>query len=353
MIHIVTVYDSLNYGSYFQAMALKNYLCKFDNVDYLDIHHQNLRKDTIRLVMRNFKHFQFKAAYGVLCKYVVFKNAHKNFAVTNIHNVSENDIFVFGSDEIWNLNRDKMRRSKEFFGAGIPGHNKIAYAPSINTTCIDTFRNYDYCKIELDKFVAISVRDSRSKVVIEELTGREVPLLVDPTLLMEMNFYSKRMSKTKLDYPFLLIYSYGSLMKISGVQEKIIAFARKERVRIVSLGQNFTFCDSNIMATPKEFLKYVSMAKYIITDTFHGSIFSIIFQKNFLAYDVSNYKVNALLSDYNLSNRMVNKDADLDNKFSHAPDFSDCNLIWNKRKLESEQFIENAINIIKTENTDD
>lgn len=343
MIHIVTVYDSLNYGSYFQALALRHYAQKFDKADYLDVHHQNLKKDTLRLVLRYTRRRKFKMAADAYAKYRVFRKKHKAFELTDLSAASEDDLFIFGSDEIWNLDREKMKQSREFFGVGLPGKNKIAYAPSVNTTSLETFKQNPYCKQALDDFAAVSVRDSSSQQVIGALLGREIPLVVDPTLLVARAFYEEIMDQRTIPENTLMIYSYGAMLKKPGVKQKIVDFARKHSLTIVSVGQSYDFADENVMATPEEFLRYVADAKYIITDTFHGSIFSIIFRKNFAAYDVSNQKVNALLDDYRLSDRMIDEAAELDGVFEHAPDYTECEQLLSARQSESQQYLDQSI----------
>ena len=229
MIHIVTVYDSLNYGSYFQALALKNYLEKYDSTDYLDIHHQNLIKDTIISMARCIKHGRLNEAMALWKKLCVFKKSQSNFPTTDINDANKNDIYFFGSDEIWNLDKRKMKKNKEFFGKNIYSNNKIAYAPSVNTTSVDKFLNQSFYKDSLSKFIGVSVRDSHSKLVIEEVLNKDIPLVVDPTLLMPEEFYLHKMAKNNyLKSDYILIYSYGAMFKETHLKERIMSFAKEK-----------------------------------------------------------------------------------------------------------------------------
>lgn len=347
MIHIVTVYDSLNYGSYYQAQALKGYLSQFDKTDFLDVHHQNLRKDTLREVLRAVKRGKIKRAKSVYDKYRVFRKKHKSIELTDISMGTDKDIYVFGSDEIWNLDREKMKKSREFFGANIPGKNKIAYAPSVNTTTLETFKANPYCKEELQKFAGISVRDTHSKEVIGELMGKEPVMVVDPTLLVDRSFYEERMAKLTKKSPYLMIYSYGAMFRLKGVKEKITKLARDKGLKIIAVGQKFDFCDESVMATPEEFLWYVANADFIVTDTFHGSIFSSIFEKNFVAYNIGNQKVNELLSDYKLAERMLDENASLEDAYNVGNNYDKCNETKKITREKSFSFLKESIELCK------
>lgn len=328
MIHIVTVYDSLNYGSYYQAQALKDFLSKFDKTDFLDIHHQNLKKDNTREILRSIKHLKFARAKAVNDKYRIFKKKHKSLELTDIASAKAEDYYVFGSDEIWNLDREKMKKSREFFGVNIPGNNKIAYAPSVNTTSLETFKNNPYCREALKAFKGISVRDTHSKEVIGELIGSEPVMVVDPTLLVDKSFYESQMAGLNKKEKYLMIYSYGAMFRKTGnegLTAKIKELAKENGMKVISVGARYDFCDESIMATPEEFLWYVANADFIITDTFHGSIFSTIFEKNFVSVNIGNKKVNDLLNDYRLSDRMLEASGDFEKALKTGVDYTDCN----------------------------
>ena len=174
MIHIITVYDSLNYGSYLQADALYTYLSKFEEVDFVDINHQSNFKQTLEICLKKFLKGKISDARLDWIKYSKFVNAQKAFKTVPLKTVYKNtkDTFIFGSDEIWNVDREKIRKSKEFFGQGIESERKIAIAPSVNTVSKEGLSKYPYVKAELEKFLAISVRDQHTKDVVEEIIDK-------------------------------------------------------------------------------------------------------------------------------------------------------------------------------------
>ena len=113
---------------------------------------------------------------------------------------------------------------------------------------------------------------------------------------------------------------------------------------LISIGKYFDFCDYNIIATPEEFLKYISDSKFVITDTFHGTIFSIIFKKEFVSVDIKNMKVNNLLNDYGLNERILTSSDDLESMYNKSVDYFKSENLLKDRIDFSKGFIEEMIN---------
>lgn len=107
--HIVTVYDSVNYGSFFQARALFDYLSNYGQVDFVDIHHQRIGyaalKQSIKYVMKK----EIKKSLFEFHKMLIFKKAQKTLQIVEMKRVINHEaVFWFGSDEIWNVHREKI-----------------------------------------------------------------------------------------------------------------------------------------------------------------------------------------------------------------------------------------------------
>lgn len=346
MIHIVTVYDSLNYGSFFQAYALQKELSKYESTDYLDIHHQSIRKETLNYAIKKIIKLKFKDANLAVKKYLIFKNEQKRFVTTNINDIKNDnlDLFVFGSDEIWNISRDKIKKSKEFFGAGIKSKRKFSYAPSINTTTLEQIQKNEYIKDELNEFIEISVRDTYSKNIISKFLNRDIKVVCDPTLLLQKeDFKNIQVNMKKNNY--ILLYTYGKMLN-NDVIRKIKMFARENGLKIISIGKYFSFCDECIAASPKEFLGYIDNAKYVFTDTFHGTIFSIIYEKNFLVFPCGNIKVEEILKQFDLLNRMISYDKNYELEYivNNKINYLSVNKIKEKMRNNSKEYIKDLYN---------
>ena len=305
MYYIVTVFDSLNYGSYFQAHALQWELEKYGEVRFVDIHHQSTKRQTVYSLAKNLAKKRLGAAILDLRKYILFSEARKSFKVIDISQIidRDEDVYFFGSDEIWNIHREKIRKSKEFFGYGFPEHSRIALAPSLNQTSLEEILESGYVIKELKKFEKISVRDNHSKEVIEKATGKRCVLVADPTLMFEKDYYKALQTQNVTEEHFILLYTYGKMLK-PDVMNCIRKYADDNGLIIVSIGRYFDFCDICKAVSPETFLTYICNADYVVTDTFHGLMFSLIYEKQFLTFPCGNVKVEESLEMLGLQNRL-------------------------------------------------
>ena len=340
-LHIITVYDSLNYGSYFQALALKWELEKYGVVDFVNVKHQNIRLATYKLCMKNCTKKEIRTAIFDYRKLREFIKAQKIMPVVEMKTVcsNNNDVFFFGSDEIWNVHRKKMRKTPEFFGANFPEKYRIALAPSVNRTQLDEIEQYEYIPRELEKFQAISVRDKHSKNIIEELTKRECDLIADPTLMHK---------KAIKEDSFIMLYTYGEMLKPE-IIKMIVDFAKKNNLKLISVGAWFDFCDSCVPASPAEFLGYMKMAEYVITDTFHGLMFSLIYEKQFVVFPCGNIKVEKSLEYLEMQDQICLPGQELEQKLVKKIDY-----VYITPKIENygeitRKFIFNTVMEIKKE----
>lgn len=342
MLHIVTVYDSLNYGSFFQAHALQWELEKYGEVTFVDIHHQSTFKQTLKSCAKKFLKGKFQSMSLDYRNYKKFSEAKKTFSLTDISKIGsgKDDYFFFGSDEIWNISREKIKKSKEFFGYGFPEKNRISVAPSINRATIEQFKDNGYIEEELLKFKAISVRDMHTKEVIEQVVKKECSLVADPTLMHPKATYSKYQAKKKADN-YIMLYTYGMMLN-SELKKKIRSFADEKGLKIISVGRWFDFCDENVDALPSEFLSYVDNASYIFTDTFHGLMFSLIYEKQFLVFPCNNIKVEESLKILELQERLCmngNISESLNNTIDYSLVTPRVKAFGNKTK----EFLKNSV----------
>lgn len=165
----------------------------------------------------------------------------------------------------------------------------------------NAFRQYPDIIKKLFNFEEITVRDNKSMKIIQSLIGEYVEKVVDPTLLLENDKIINPSNNNKNRY--ILVYGYPYQWKESA--EYIKRFAKENKLKIVSLWFYLEFADKNILCKPEEFINYFSKAKYIVTTTFHGSIFSILSRSQFVTYNPRD-KGRQLLDDLNMDNRIIN-----------------------------------------------
>lgn len=218
------------------------------------------------------------------------------------------DTLVIGSDEVFHcLQAEKgIGYSKELFGERNNASRLISYAASFGATTLQGLRQHGIAEEigrMLEKFDAISVRDENSGVIVRSLAHREPVYHLDPVFLFD---YTPLMPASVPMRDYIVVYAYSDRISPQEARE-IKAFARAQGKTLVSIGTRQFFCDYNLVASPFELLSYIRHADYIVTDTFHGAVFSIKYNKQFavLVRDSNRQKLRDLLDRFGLENREV------------------------------------------------
>lgn len=211
-----------------------------------------------------------------------------NFPVLGIdstmHYRTPLDVLVIGSDEVFNCLQvnPNVGYSRELFGKDNNAKKLITYAASFGNTTTQRLKQYGIDKevgALLKDFDAISVRDTNSGKVVKDLTGKEPIYNLDPVLISD---YSDEMVKNVPIHDYIIIYGYPG--RITEAESKIIRdFANKRNKKLICIQGIQEFCDEYVNGNPFEILAYFRNADCIITDTFHGSIFSIINHRPFVS----------------------------------------------------------------------
>lgn len=221
------------------------------------------------------------------------------------------DVLVIGSDEVFNCmqSNPQVGYSKELFGEGNRAGKVISYAASFGFTTLEQLQNK---RVDqeigelLSRFDALSVRDRNSQEIVRALTGREALIHADPVLLYD---FSSLMPTHPVCEDTILVYAYAGRMQPEEIQA-IRGFAHKHGKKLVSVGTYQDFCQQHIpQASPFELLAYVRDADYVVTDTFHGCIYSIKYYKKFCVFMRSNncQKIETILNLFRQKDRCVEK----------------------------------------------
>jgi hypothetical protein len=213
------------------------------------------------------------------------------------------DVVICGSDQVWCLDSFRGYNSSFFLDfVNNKTTRKISYAASFGNTI--KLRNHQQ-EIDslINQFQTILVRDSNSVRIINDECNKEATKVLDPTFLIK---YDQLKELPKIKDKYLLLYTQA---EIGAEEEEFIKFvADEQKLTIISVGKPNRLAQKNLEgAGPKEWIGLHSEASYIVTNTFHGTVFSVIFQKPFNVFvpnDKSN-KVKDLLTDLGLENRIV------------------------------------------------
>lgn len=220
----------------------------------------------------------------------------------------ELDVLVIGSDEVFNCTQpgNKVGFSRQLFGKNNNARKVVSYAASFGSTTYEKLEQYHIAEEVgelLSQFDSISVRDENSQKIVEKLCGFSPASHIDPVLLYdfpEVDNISVPMEN------YMVVYAYAD--RIKGKEaEAIREFAKLENKKILSLGFYQPFCDEYVLASPLEVLAYIKHADYVITDTFHGTVFSIKYQKKFgtIIRDSNRQKLVDLMERFNVMERRI------------------------------------------------
>lgn len=345
MICIVTVYKSNNYGSLLQARALYDFLSKIDNTVFLNKGQRSTFGILqIRQILASlFKDRNFSKAMFFIRKFMNNSQGWKTLPSVNIQYLQNNPdvIYVLGSDEIWNVAR-KTCADSIYWGDGLKG-KLISYAPSANNTKIEDLDQKLY-KEYLSRIQSISVRDSHTLNLAESMTDKSISEVLDPTMLFDAAYYQAKTSCPEIEGDYIAVYLFEK--KITGEEIKAIrGFAKSKKMKLVSIGPWIDWCDKNVLGKDNNPFLYYIKAKYVITNTFHGTAFAINFSTQFIAYTHNNLKVEELLKSFELSNRIANgmTEDELINLFSNRIDKKIIDTIKLAKREQSIQFLTQAV----------
>ena len=191
------------------------------------------------------------------------------------------DVYICGSDQIWTY-RSEPASNYYYLGFTAPEKCRISYAPCIGDLSFSTEQE-DLLRPLIARFSALSVRDDHGKALVERLTDLPVSLVCDPVLLKSADQWVKEFSLQKTKNPYLLCYILGTH---PWYREKVLALAKKLRLPIKWIPVNpeqTEFLKGNTEPCgPREFLELFYNASFVCTDSYHGTLFSLLFEKQFV-----------------------------------------------------------------------
>lgn len=383
---IVTFNSVINYGSALQAYAMQEGIAKSgvetEIIDYrpgMTSVAERIKNNWTRLFsVEKWKRFlkrkiSAKKIYGVneerakrrAKKFQEFQE--ERFRLSARINVREDlkniekdfDAFVCGSDQIWNptyIGHD-MSYYLDFVSND---WKRFAYAPSI---AVKEFPE-EYAKeikVQMQKFERISVREKESVEVVESLIGIKPDVVVDPTLLLtaeEWHKIEKAPVKEYIESPYIFCYFLGPNQEYCEYVNKLKELTGCKIVMVtcteLRVFENYgdVICED---IGPAEFVYLIHHADYVCTDSFHGTVFSIINQKRFFTFkrykDASksseNSRIYTLLEMVDCSQRLIEQAIDVEKIYMDEIDYSSITTKLSNYREQSEEYIRSEIGRIK------
>jgi len=286
-IGIVTTYDEINFGAFLQAYSLQKYLENIGHTASLinykgfryrlrELKSTYVKKDPIFFFKTLLKGYKFHISLKEM-------NITKRFKSLRAINNANFDLIIFGSDEIWNVNNCLGISDDYYFGKDIRTR-KIAYAPSFGSTNkLDNNKSYLINMIR--DFESISMRDENSIKILKANNFKNLVLTLDPTFLIKQK-YKKPVIKEK----YLFYYCIGASKELD---YEVSNFAKLNGLEVISFGYKNKRFRNIVGIDPFEWLGYLKEADYVVTNMYHGTIFSLKFNKKFVL-ELSEYRMNKL-----------------------------------------------------------
>ena len=357
-IGILTFHCAHNYGAVLQAYALQQYLISLGhNVEIINIvpsflkgysKRAWLKCVTIRHPYRILKNLHSESKLYKLRKkrWQAFDSFIKNeLYLSHEQNIipDKYDAYIVGSDQVWNSKITKGLFPPYFCSFPFPKGKRIylSYAASMESIQLSNFEKEQYRHL-LKNFDYIGVREQELINVIAPLTEKKVHLTIDPTLLLDGDIWNKLAFRPLIKGKYVLLYRVWNDFNSRNIAK---LWANSNGAKVIEL---VSWLDSNTnnnlfqAASPLQFVTLFKYADYIITDSFHGTSFSIIFKKDFYFVKVNNSqnRSESLLSFLGISDRIINKkDTPIFTQINYARVMDKLAIL----KCKSQQYLQNAL----------
>ena len=303
-INIVTVYDSYNVGSALQATALYKVLEENGfNVRFLKTGSRSVFHKVFRRVLKSIKCGKITHVPGLINTAFCFKSFIRGYKKKSYDkNDCCKDIFVLGSDEIWNVDRTDMKKYPIFWGEGLPENKTFSYAPSINNSTREQIEECQFAVHAMTNLFDLSVRDAYTKKMIFDISGREAKIVCDPTLLLSKKYYDSICDKKWKYNRYVLVYGAPSAYS-SQDRDMICKYAEKNDLKVLSFFFDIEWADMVVYGGPEQFVSAVKAATFVACASFHITLFSILYHKHFMCFNNS-VKIRELVRQFNLDDRI-------------------------------------------------
>ncbi|PRR84087.1 polysaccharide pyruvyl transferase family protein [Clostridium vincentii] len=345
-IKTITCHFVHNYGAILQAYALSKHISNIlpdsevEIIDYRPPYLENPHKIFNVGDSRYRKNIVLKTLYRVRVfpyRYATTKNfkdfIKKYLPLTDnryhtykelLNNPPIADKYICGSDQIWNY-REENGKDPAFYLNFVKTGKKIAYAPSFAVSEINEDET-NMVKRYLKDFKDLSIREQAGVEILNSLGYKNVPRVIDPVYLLNASEW--REIESPLSYKdYILIYKIENNNAIYECARKL---ARKHNLKIIEVGFSAKIdvdIDKYLCGvSPSEFLYLLDNARYVVTNSFHGVSFSIIFEKQFITIKRSktNSRIEGILKICNLENRTYDENNDI-NEFEDIINYSEVN----------------------------
>ena len=361
-IGILTYHRALNYGAFLQTLALKFFLeqqgHEAEIIDYMPYNHakayypfyisermdkRNYGKVTLYNILRLPKYMhRLRKMMRLQHKYLKLDTHIKYTDGEQLSNLNY-DCVVYGSDQIWW--RHSPIPSYSYFDGVFWGEyineniKKVTYAPSMGLINLDD-EDKQYIKNALKRFSALSVRETTLKDVLQPLTDKSITVVLDPVLLVGKEFWNQYATRRTPKQKYVLLYQVMP-------SDEAVLFAKKKAkemncryieltaaVNPLKVGQRYIQT-----ADAFDMISLIKNAEFVVSTSFHGLAFSILFEKQFAVMGMKNNSGRAasLLAQLGLIDKLDSSNENI------IDDYSTIREKLHNIQTQSKNFIMNAL----------
>lgn len=359
-IGILTFHCAHNYGAVLQAYALQEYLLSLGHEVYIIDYRPDYLVKLYQVFSREripANSFFLRLLVGECIRLPRYIKRYKSFnsfigrymrlASVDLGDAySDFDAFVFGSDQIWNKNicggkYDPIYLGK--FGAS-RDRKKIAYAASAGHISMNT-KDLSLLDVSLRDFDMIGVREVSLCKLLQSFFPLKVHTVLDPTLLVDRTVFDQIARKPNVSQKYIVVYQ---VYLSDDTNRDIMRIAESLAGQIGGIVIDLSFqiavsAKYRRDASPEEFLGYIKYADAIITNSFHGTAFSVIFQKPFYTVKMHteiDLRAQSLLEEIALTERFIERDA---KPVFSGMDYSGHIEKMSNLRMDSRRFISEAL----------
>lgn len=356
-IGILTFHCAHNYGAVLQCYALQETLKAMGhNVKVID-YRPNFLLTPYKIwdIHRNKSYNSFFKRLILECltlhRRSVRYKAFDSFIKTRLNLTKEQqtilssfDAYIMGSDQIWNPQITNGFHKPYFGYFDFPKENRkyIAYAASMEASSLNQEAKEFYIKA-LNNFDSISVREKTLADLLQPLTSKKIETVLDPTLLVNTDIWNSIVKRPLLNCKYVLVYQVCFDKNTWRIAQEI---ANQIGAKVVEITAciNWKFKKNVYQScSPEEFLGWIKYASCVVTTSFHGTAFSVIFNKPFYCVKLGKGDTRAasLLHELGLENRMIEKTSSLDFQLIN---YQKATMELNGLQNKSYQYLVSALN---------
>lgn len=353
-VSFITIHFGANFGSVLQTIAtsriLKNLNCKVTCINYIQDRWTWKAYFKVRNPFRLIKRI-LRSPIELANRYIYQSYLEKHVKLTSkiygrnfVKKCPQSDFYITGSDQVWNSKHNQGVDPTYYFEK-IDAH-KIAYASSFGQEQLSE-KEYATVKQLLSSYDYISVREGSGKRIVESM-GYHAEHLLDPTFMLNKDEWQKYMSPRKINDDYLLVYTPYNTIDKQAIFDAAYAIAKEKNLKVVTFSWDLykdKMADYTIrFANPGDFLSLMHYATYVITNSFHGTAFSVNLNKQFSVFMPSAFstRISSIIELCGLQNRIVS-DTFSAEKAHEIIDYTKVNEVLEAERTKSIDFLKKAL----------